>query len=617
MAKRMAKRDEMKSGGGPGQRRLGLAALACLGCGDAALAQAINPAQLAPPSVQSAPGATRPRLTTTLPPLEAPAGADKEFVFVRDVVIEGGFPELQETTKALVAKVKGQRFSVAMIYEFAKALQQAYKTAGFSLARVTFASTNFQSGVVRLRVTDGYIERFDLSNTPERTHDLIMARVSHLIGKRHVTAGELQRAVLLVGQIPGLNVNVAEKPGTQPGGVIGVFNIQEHLIQGSFGTDNRLSKYLGTWEVQESARVNNALGFGEQFFGGIATSPDFHSFADGRAKFQFYGGGVMLPIGSDGLTATAGYAQVRTLPTPVPFSVPAGFDDIQRYAGLFERAYARVGYPLILTLDQVVKVQAAYEHISQRGQSNPLPAAIFSLPGPCGAPPCGFIPAAVNYDFFRDRYNVVRFQGDWGFFLPWGAKTMLTAEYSHGLGGRIAGDPFVGGVPMSRLGSSPDFNKVAMFARVFQSLPENFQLGLYLRAQTSFGRSLPQAEQMSLDVSDIAVSGFAAGTLNADRGMTFRSELSRPLGVMDVGIGRISPTPYAFYAWGLGTFERPYPGQFKEVRGESIGGGVRMDAAITGTPFGESINVEFAKDFSNNWMHPHGYRTNFAFQVRF
>lgn len=617
----MAKRDEMKIGGRLGQRWLGLAAVACLGCSDAALnaalAQAVNPAQLAPPSVHATPGASRPRLTTTFPPLEAPPGADKEFVFVREVVIEGGFPELQEATNELIPKLKGHRFSVAMIYEFARAVQQAYKAAGYPLARVTFASTNFQSGVVRLRVIDGFIEGFDLSDTPERARGLVLARMERLVGKRRVTLAEIQRAVLLVGQLPGFSVNIVERPGAQPGGVIGVLSIQEHLIQGSFGTDNRLSKYIGTWEFQESARVNNALGFGEQFFGGIATSPDIRSFADGRAKFQFYGGGVMLPIGADGLTATAGYAQVRTLPTPVPFAVPAGFDDIQRFAGLFERAYARVGYPLILTLDQVVKVQAAYEHISQRGRSNPLPAAIFSLPAPCGAPPCGFVPAAVNYDFFRDRYDVVRFQGDWGFFLPWGAKTMLTAEYSHGLGGRIAGDPFVGGIPMSRLGSSPDFNKVAMFARVFQALPENFQLALFLRAQTSFGRSLPQAEQLSLDVSDIAVSGFAAGTLNADRGMTFRSELSRPLGVMDIGIGRISPTPYAFYAWGLGTFERPYASQFKEVRGESIGGGVRMDAAITGTPFGESINVEFAKDFSNDWLHPEGYRTNFAFQVRF
>lgn len=573
-------------------------------CGDAAVAQQVNAARLAPASVHSTPGESRPSFQAAPSEFQTPRNADKQFVVVREVVVEGRFPELREQTDALIAEIAGRRVSVAKLYEFANKLSQAYQSAGYPLARVNMRSLRYAGGVVRVAIIDGFIEDIDLSKTPAEAHDLIKERLQPLVGRRHLTLDEIQRQLLLVGRLPGLNTNMSNKPGAQPDGTLLIIQSDQKRVQGSVGGDNRLSKYYGTWEFTDSTTVNNALGLGEQFYGGVSSSRDFREFGDGVAKFQFYGGGVLLPLGTDGLNVSAGYSNVRIRPTLLPFTFNYPVQEIEHISGLFERVYARANYPLILTLRQELWVQAGYEHITQSNRLNPLPNEIIN-----------YVPI---FDTARDRYDVARFHVDWGFFLPWdGAKAIVSPEFSRGLGGRFPDDPNIGGVPGTRPYAYPEFSKVSVFARVFQSLPEQFQLALYLRGQTSFGASLPQAEQLSLDATDIAVSGYAAGTLNADRGVTGRAELSRPLPVQDLGFGRAIATPYIFGASGRGVFEQNYNGELKVTQATSVGGGVRVDAGVTGTPFNESIAVECAKDFSNNWMHPEGYRTNLSFLVKF
>ena len=142
-------------------------------------------------------------------------------------------------------------------------------------------------------------------------------------------------------------------------------------------------------------------------------------------------------------------------------------------------------------------------------------------------------------------------------------------------------------------------------------------MSLIARAQTSFGAPLMLPEQLSLDGGNAWISGFAAGTLNVDRGVVVRSELSRPfkpeLWFLQNGVA----APYIFGAWGRGVREWPFIREIKTIEAESVGGGLRINTAITGLPFQEVISVEFAKSFSNIPYLRSGYRTNFSFALAF
>ena len=539
---------------------------------------------------------------------QPPANADKMFLTVRGVKVDGTFPELEEQTAALVGEIQNQRVSLVRIYEFAAAIQMAYLKAGYPLARVAIPRQNFQNGAVRIVVTDGFLEDIDVSAVPERARNLVRARVEPLLGKRHLTQAELQRRVLLIGDIAGVVGKSATKPGLSTGGRILVIEATEKLLSTATAVTNELPKQLSTWDFIQAVEVNNATGWGEQFYVNARSSRDFDRFFDGTSRFMSYGGGVIVPVGSDGIRMNAGYVLVRQRPTHTWGTFPIAEELAgQGLAGKYEQAYVKAIYPLILTSEQTVRVQATYNYTTNVFRTGPAPLG-FALP-------VGYV-----YDFYRDRYNAARFSVDWTRQFPWawGGNVTAAAIYSHGLGGRWGWDSplFLVGSPLSRPGASSEFNKLYVEAAISQPLPEGFQASLITRAQTSFGAPLMLPEQLSLSGAT-AISGFASGTLNVDRGVTVRSELSRPFNV-DLWITQNAvAAPYVFGAWGGGVREWPYISELKRIEAESLGGGLRANTAITGLPFQESLNLEFAKDFSNIPFQRSGYRTNFSFVVRY
>lgn len=568
-----------------------------------AAAQQANPAQIAPrlqpgPSPGVAIGAAPVEL------IQAPPNADKVFVTVRHVTVDGAFPELQERTAALIGEIQGQRVSVARIYEFARALEAAYATA-FPLARVKVPPQDFHSGFVRINIIDGLIERVDADKVPERARGLVMDRLQPLVGRRHLTRDEIQRQILLLGDIAGLAGATSGRFGTPPDGNILVIEATDKLFSAAKIVDNRLSKYLGTWEFTDTASVNNVLGLGEQFYGTVASSSDFGRFFDGKAKYEAFGGGFTAPVGFDGVKVEAGYIKVLQTPTPLAGSFPlAQTITGERTTSPFDRAYASVIYPVILTVEQTLRLQASYNYTVQQLYQFPTPAG-FALP-------VGWV-----YDLYRDRYSAVRFAAEWGIQFPWawGGSALSTVIYSHGLGGRTAWESPLVGTSLSRTGAGPTFDRLYVDTRIVQPLPDGIQATVTARAQTSFGASLMLPEQFSLDGVN-ALSGFAAGTINVDRGVTVRSELSKSFS-FDLGFGQSGVAPYVFGAWGLGVREWPFIGEIRRVEAESFGAGLRAETAITGLPFGEALSLEFAKSNSNLLFRPNGYRTNLTFLVKF
>jgi len=595
-----------------------LAAIFCLGCGllsgGMAAAQVINPATLEPTPQLRRPGAgvrvggAQPEKDSLL----TPANADKTFITIRSVNVDGAFPELEEQTAALIGEIQGQRVSLAKVYEFARALRDAYWKAGYWLALITIPPQNFQSGAIRIVVIDAFIEDLDLSAVSERARDLVRARLEPLVGKRHLTLAEFERRIILIGDIAGVTGRSAIKKVSTDGWILTI-DVTEKLVSAVTSVSNRLPWQVGTWQFSQTGSVNNVFGLGEQFYATASSSSDFDRFFDGSSRFMSYGGGGVVPIGIDGLRLGAGYVAVRQLPRPTPWP---GTLPIQ-FAGLYERAYVQASYPLILTLKQSLRVQATYDFttniLRQRAGS------------PGFLPPIGF-----GFDQYRDRYSSFGFTTEWAFLFPWawGGSATNTASYSHGLGGRAADNPLaawvLGGTPLSRPGASPAYNKFWAETRIYQPLPEGFQVSLIARAQTSFGAPLMLPEQLSLDGGNAWISGFAAGTLNVDRGVVVRSELSRPfkpeLWFLQNGVA----APYIFGAWGRGVREWPFMQitvpfirELKAIEAESVGGGIRINTAITGLPFQEVISVECAKSFSNIPYLRSGYRTNFSFALVF
>jgi len=183
-----------------------------------AIAQAQTASQITPPSFR--PNLERPGgfALTGGAGLATPAGAEKLFVKLSAIVIKGGLPELAAASAELERRLVGRPVSGAEIFAAARDLEAAYAKAGYVLVRVLLPPQHLVDGTrLKLTVVDGFIERIELKDVPERVRHRIAALIEPLVGRRGVTLTEIERRVLLAGDTPGTVLRSTLAPGTAVG----------------------------------------------------------------------------------------------------------------------------------------------------------------------------------------------------------------------------------------------------------------------------------------------------------------------------------------------------------------------------------------------------------------
>jgi hemolysin activation/secretion protein len=550
-----------------------------------AVAPAVSRAQIAAPS-QLTPQSLRPddgqrnqgivlpkRAVATAPP-----GAEDLQVLIDDVRVDGAFTELGSATEAWADGIRGRKLSVANLYAAAAALERIHAEAGYPLVRVVIPPQKLvDRGRLIVTVVDGFIEGIDVTGVPDRVLAVVTARTEGLVHRGHLKLAEIERALLLAGDIPGLKLKSTLMRGSREGGVRLLIDAEHDLASSSLGADDRLSKSVGTWQLRGSAAINSAFGAGEQIYATIGLGADIRAATQGSTPLTVYGGGIVIPVGSDGLTINPEYTHstTRTLPSP---GVPAT-------QGTFERYAVRLRDPLLLTRKTSLYLNVSLEEVSQQ---------VF-------APDFGVV---LNLD----RYMVIRGGPDYAMPLPWGESLQLGASLSQGLAGRGATDAATSNVPLSRQGAGPRFTKFNVNARLSQPLPAEVRLDLIGAGQYSFGQAMLRSEQMALDGND-AVSAFATGTFTIDQGMTVRGELVRPFPVSLNDVNTVV-SPYVFVAGGRGWLVNPTSVEQPIVDAGAVGSGLRGNVeAKAGLP-SASLALEVARSYTDLASIRQGWRVN-------
>jgi hemolysin activation/secretion protein len=549
--------------------RAGICVGASLGIlvGSAAHAQSTAPSQFTPQNLrpETMPGSQA--IVLPGPSAIAPAAGDSGLaVTVGDVQLEGAFPELASASAALTGKLRGRRVSVAQIYSAASELERIYAEAGYPLVRILVPPQHLvDRGPLRLVVVDGFIETIDVEGVPAKARAVVAKRTAMLIGRRHLKLAEIERSLLIAGDVPGLKLRSALERGNRDGGVRLILEGEHRLVSTSVGIDNRLSSSLGTWQLRGAIGLNSAFGAGEQVYGTVGLGANLNS-VPGIAPLGIYGGGVIVPVGVDGVTINPEYTHstTRTIATP---GVPASLGTFDRYA-------LRLRAPIILMRKQSLYANFSLEDIDQQ-----MTAPDFGV--------------TLN----RDHYRVFRAGPDYATTLPSGTGMQLGAQLSMGLGGRTDLDAAASGIPLSRLGAGPDFAKLTASASFSQPLPANLRLDVITTGQFTQGKPILRPEQIALDGSD-SVSAFASGTFTADQGLAVRSELSRPFALGVGGVNAIA-SPYLFGAAGRGWLENATSVEQPVFNAGAVGLGVRGTVEMAANVPSPSLALEIARGYTD------------------
>lgn len=516
--------------------------------------------------------------------LKAPAGSENLKVRLGTVVLEGGFPEVAAETDAALNQLRGQTVTLARIYEIASQIEAAHARAGFVLARVVIPPQDLQDdGTLRIVVVDGFVEQVDVSGVPVRVRAVVARRVAGLQGRRHLRLSEIERALLIANEVPGLTLRSTLLRGGQPGGTRLALEGRHKLVSGSIGGDNYLASSLGTWSVNAQFSLNSPFGLGEQVYGFVSSGYDVSKLFGSDVRERVLGGGIVLPVGDGRLTFNPEATFTRTQPTPAP-GAPATAGDLRRLA-------FRAGFTLEKTRSRSLQLSGSVEQIEE---SNKAPLFALTLS--------------------RDRYMVARLGIGFDRFDIDRGSYGVAAQISQGLGdigARTLADTVSSGVGFSRLGSNNNFTKLTAQGHAVLPLAPGWDVAALAKAQTSFGAAVFRAEQFQLEGAD-GVSAYVGGGTAVDQGGALRVELRHRL-ISGAGELGLAVSPYLFAAGGAGSIARPTILEATNLRVGALGVGARAGLDRVGLYF----NVEYAYGFSNFLPLDKSDRVNVTATLRF
>ena len=489
-------------------------------------------------------------------------------VRVGKVVVDGGLAGLAPQTEAIKARLDGRTVSAADLFAAARELEQAYAAAGYVLVRVMLPAQKLSNGGdVRIVILDGFIERIDTSQLPDAVRDRVQAVLASLTGMRGISLAVIERQLLLAGDTPGTVLRSTLAAGTAPGASVLVVEARYRMVTGFISFDNTLSSALGRYTTALGTDINSPLGLGELVYlrasGYLDDGSNGIQSSDPRNRSL--AGGVVVPIGVDGLTLNLEVTDARATPTPS--------DGLVGFTSDFNRYSARLRYPAIHSRDVTLNGEVDFDAQEERLTTVTQPQAPLSL----------------------DRLRVLRASTDGLGVLPWDGVITGRLSGSFGLDALGARSPADASAvqPLSRQGSRPDFQKLEVAATYNQPIVRHLVADLQAHGQSAFGQALPLSEQIGL-ASPSGLSSFDAGLFQGDSGYVVRGELQAPYPVA-VRDGTLAVAPYAFGAYGEVFLNRPTALEFARVRGASYGAGLRTGAGQNASFTDVGLTLEYGR----------------------
>lgn len=523
----------------------------------------VTPRDLRPETRVQPPVALPPQRLRSAPP----PNADKLFLRLGDVRVQGGFDGFADQTERLIAPLRGKRISVADLYALADAIEALYREAGYPLVRVVIPPQSVvDDAALRITVLDGFIEGLNLDAVPARARKAVGRALQPLLGRRHLRDVELERALTLAGRGPGLGLRSALGAGRETGGTVLVLQGTLAPLAASVSSDNRQSDAIGPWQFTTQVRANQLLGLGEQAYlyvsGGYPPGTAFHAGAPRRVA----GGGLIVPLLANGLSINPEFTVSDTRPRP-PVVELASRSQLKRWS-------LRLIYPAIVTRTQELTLTGAVE---ASRQSDSLPFFQFTQD--------------------LDRLRIARFSADWSGAIADGqARAGATLSQGTGrFGGRSGEEIASTGMPMSRPGATAAFTKLEAGVSYDAALPWGLQGHSVLRGQKPIRGVMPGAEVFSMDGED-GLSALTAGALSDDGGWVLRQEVARPWTLP----GAVGVLPYGY--WAVARPSTRLPGATAQSRATSWGFGLRSGWH----------NVSLAAEWGRALISPSGRRTSQA-----
>ena len=417
----------------------------------------------------------------------APGGA---AVILNAVKLSGNSVFSEETLRAALGDVTGKTFDLAGLRGLAQRITDVYQAGGYPFARAILPPQDLANGDLRIEVIEGRYGVVQAQGDDSVLAQQATAFLDGLLPGSVIASAPLERAALLLDDLPGIQTSATMRPGTQAGtGDLIVQVARDQRVRGDIGLDNAGSRYTGKNRVRANVDINSPFLLGDQLAVRALLSEE---------KLWLGSLGYSLPLGTSGLRGNVGYSHTS-------YELAKEFASLHAN-GTAKVASAGLSYPILRSQKANLTLIATYQ--SKDLHDNRDSTRTYESKSSQS------MPLALQFDY-RDAFDGITYgSASW---TP--GKLKLDA-------GLTAVDDYK---------SNGRFHKINLDVVRLQSLPAGFNLMAHLSWQQA-NKNLDSSEKLSLGGAS-GVRAYPSGEATGDEGGLAQLELRYDAGAY---------TPYAF-----------------------------------------------------------------------
>ncbi|MDB5857425.1 MAG: Polypeptide-transport-associated domain protein ShlB-type [Ramlibacter sp.] len=306
-----------------------------------------------PPVPQAAPGVRIEQRATA--PL---ATGDQARIPVRTLRVTGAtlFPEAE--LLALTGFTPGSELSLAELQAMAARITTHYRSRGYFVAQAYLPAQEIRDQEVTIAVSEGRLGTVQLRNQTNVSDRVARTALSGLETGDIIANRPFESRLLLLSDVPGVNVISTLVPGAVPGTSDLIVEVTpRRRVSGSIDADNGGNRYTGEYRLGATVNVNEPLGLGDVASLRVLTSGSGLKYA--RASYELQ----------------AGHGQVGIAYSHLEYRLGREFASLDAH-GTADIASVYGRYPVLRTRDNNVYVQLEFDAKSFKDRVDTIPAAI-------------------------------------------------------------------------------------------------------------------------------------------------------------------------------------------------------------------------------------------------
>jgi len=230
------------------------------------------------------------------------------------IVVDGAEEIARDSFASALLPYFGRNLSGDDLTALSRAVADVARSAGYPFASAWVEPQALSDGVLRVRLDGGALSAVRVIGHSNALADRILSRA--LVTGRAVRRDQLERAILLVGDIPGVTVKES-KYIRQDGFGILLVTIAEDRLSAYAQIDNRGSREVGPLRATAIVNARGVLQPGDEASLVVANTPIDPS------EFIFLRGRYTAPVDANGatLSASASYGRAKPGASLAPLDV--------------------------------------------------------------------------------------------------------------------------------------------------------------------------------------------------------------------------------------------------------------------------------------------------------